>query len=885
MTDNTDDLNAAHWRNVQQVFHDASALPALQRRPYVERIADGDTEFAEQVMTMLDEDLRADSLLDRGLADVATRLLDDSTARAIPSGDFGPYRLVRPIGEGGMAVVYLAERADLGSTAAVKLLNQAWMSPARRDRFASEQRTLAQLNHPGIAHLYDAGALPDGTPWIAMEYVDGAPLTTYCRAQPRSLGARLQLFRDICEAVQHAHGHLIVHRDLKPSNILVLADGRVKLVDFGIAKQLAPDGDNSAATRTGLQMMTPAYAAPEQLRGEPTGVHTDVYALGVVLYELLTGRLPFDLSGRTSGEIETLILTSEPAKPSVAARGEAHGADAGHDAWADLDVLVLTAMHRETNRRYRTVDALLRDVDHFLKQEPLEARPDSAAYRLDKFMRRHRAPLIAGVAAAALIVALSTLYAVRVRDARDAAVTEAERAERIQRFTLGLFEGGNESSEPADSLRAVTLVERGVVDAATLGSEPLVQAEMFQTLGSIFQRLGRLDRSDSLLQRALTVRRAIAAEHPDVARSLVALALLRADQTRLPEAEQLVRAGLALSRRVRPAGHRDVAVATTALGRVLEERAAYADAITVMTEALELHTAIDPGSPDVAAAATQLGNDYFYVGDYAHADSMFNRSLMVARNLYGKRHPLVADALINIGAVHFQRGEWKDAERYDRDGLAIIQRVYGDSDPRTAAALTMLGRTLVAEEKFDEAFPLVRNALAIRERVFGAVSPQAASTVNELGIMALRAKKFDDADAYFARNANIYRAVYKGPHNLLGTALANRGSVYMARGDNVSAEKYYRDALSVFGKTLPDTHLDIGIARIKLGRALLRQHRFADAERESATGLSILLAQTSPATSWVRNARSDLAAVYDSLGQQPKALAMRAAMADTVKKP
>ena len=885
MTDHIAEMDADRWQRVQHVFHEASALAPEARKAFVETAADGDAAFVSQVMTMLHEDVRGDSLLDRGLADVATRLLDDAALAAIPTGDFGPYTLVRPIGQGGMAVVYLAERTDLGSNAAVKLLNHAWLSPARRDRFASEQRTLAQLNHPGIAHLYDAGALSDGTPWIAMEYVDGLPLTAYAREHALPLDARLQLFREICEAVQHAHGHLIVHRDLKPSNILVKSDGRVKLVDFGIAKQLVQEGEVDAATRTGLQMMTPAYAAPEQVRGEPTGVRTDVYALGVVLYELLAGRLPFDVTGHTPGELESMILTSDPPKPSVAASTGTQGASASRASWADLDVLCLTAMHRDAARRYRSVDALLRDVDHYLKREPLDARPDSVGYRLGKFFLRHRVPLLAGSAAAALIIALSALYAVRIRDARDAAVTEAGRAQRIQRFTLGLFEGGNDSSEPADSLRAVTLVERGVVDAATLASEPVVQAELYQTLGSIFQRLGRLDRADSLLQLSLAARRAIGAEHPDVARSLVALGLLRADQTRLPEAEQLVREGLALSRRVRPAGHRDIAVATSALGRVLENRAAYADAITVMKEALTLHTVIDPTSPDVAAAATQLGNDYFYAGDYANADSMFHRSLTVARDLYGERHPLVADALINIGAVHFQRGEWKEADRYDRDGLAIIQRVYGDNDPRTAAALTMLSRTLVAEEKFGEAFPLARQALAIRERVFGTVSPQAASTVNELGIMALRAKKYDDADAFFARNADIYRAVFKGPHNLLGTALANRGSVYMARGDNVNAERLFREALDVFGKTLPDKHLDIGIARIKLGRSLLRQRRFTDAERESAAGLGILLAQTSPATSWVKNARGDLATVYDSLGQQPKARAMRAALADTVKQP
>jgi serine/threonine-protein kinase len=431
-------------------------------------------------------------------------------------------------------------------------------------------------------------------------------------------------------------------------------------------------------------------------------------------------------------------------------------------------------------------------------------------------------------------------------------------------------------------LRAVTLVERGVVEAATLAAEPVVQAELYQTLGGIFQKLGRLDRADSLLQWSLVRRRAIAPAHPDVARSQVALGLLRVEQTRLPEAEQLVREGLALSRRVRAPGHRDIAVAMSALGRVLEERGAYTDAITVMREALRLWHAQGELSPDVAAAATQLGNDYFYAGEYVSADSLFRLSLDVGRQMYGAQHPLVADALINLGAVRYQRADYAAAERYDRDGLAIIQRVYGPDDPRTAAAMTMLGRALVAEERFDEANQLVQHALAIRERVYGPVSPRVASTVNELGIMAFRRKRLDEADAYFARNADIYRAVYREPHNLLGTAIANRASVFSARGDYTGAERLYHEALGIFAKTLPATHLDIGIARVKLGRALLRQRRFLDAEHESAAGLAILLAQTSPATSWVRNARGDLAIVYDSLGQPAKAAQLRATIADTV---
>ncbi len=875
-------LDAVQWARAQQLFHEASALPADAWDAYLAQQTSSDTSLRARVLAMLTEDAHHGSLLDDGLAAVAHAVLTDAGASLPSQTEFGPYRLLRKIGEGGMAVVYLAERQDLGSTAAVKLLHDPWLSPARRQRFASEQRTLAQLNHPGIAHLHDAGELPDGTQWIAMEYVDGESLTTFCRTHTLSLDARLQLFREVCDAVQHAHGHLVIHRDLKPSNILVRSEGRVKLLDFGIAKHLEPTDSDVSRTRTGLQLMTPAYAAPEQLRGEATGVTTDVYALGVVLYEMLAGKVPFDITGRTPGESEAMILTAVPERPSVAARASTHAADASAASWEDLDVLCFTAMHREASRRYRTVDALIRDIDHYRRKEPLEARPDSTIYRLGKFVRRHRGALTATAGVLSLLMATGVLSASRIRDARDAAIIEADRAQRIQRFTLSLFAGGTESSEPGDSLRAVTLVERGVVEAATLGAEPVVQAELYQTLGGIFQKLGRLDRADTLFQQALRSRRRLAADHPDVARSLVAIGLLRVEQSRLPEAEQLVRDGLALSQRVRPAGHLDIAVATTALGRVLEERATYADAITVMREALRLHTAIAPISPDVVTAATQLGNDFFYAGDYDGADSLFRQSMTVARALYGDRHPLVADALINLGAVRFQRAEYAEAERFDRDGLKIIQFVYGPEDPRTASALTMLGRALVAQTRFTEAVPLVKQALAIQERVYGRVSPKVASTVNELGIMALREKKFDDADAYFARNADIYRAVFKRPHNLLATALANRGSVFAARGDNIQAERYIRDAIGVFGQTVAPTHVDIGIARVKLGRVLMRQGKFSDAERESAAGLDILVPQMSPAASWLKNARSDLVQIYDSLGQTAKATAMRVAQADTV---
>jgi eukaryotic-like serine/threonine-protein kinase len=287
-----------------------------------------------------------------------------------PFRQLGSYRITRVLGEGGMGVVHLAEREDLGTCVAIKVLRDAWVSPTRRARFATEQRTLGQLNHRFIARLYDAGTLDDGTPWFAMEYVEGMPLCEYCDHAGHSLQQRLLLFRDVCEAVQHAHQHLVVHRDLKPSNILVTTDGRVKLLDFGVAKHLDPLESPVDQARTILRWMTPAYAAPEQVRGEPPGVHTDVYSLGVILYELLTGRRPCDLSDRTPVEGARIVVEEEPSKPSQVASGERPSL-AGKAAWKDLDVLCLTAMHKDVQRRYATVDALRSDVERFVGGEPL----------------------------------------------------------------------------------------------------------------------------------------------------------------------------------------------------------------------------------------------------------------------------------------------------------------------------------------------------------------------------------------------------------------------------------------------------------------------------------------------------------------------------------
>ncbi|HEX2443766.1 MAG TPA: serine/threonine-protein kinase [Vicinamibacterales bacterium] len=880
-------MDEMRWSRVQALFHTALDRPPEERADLLRASCDGDEQLVADVLALIDADGAGAPWLDKGVGQAAAGIFTEIDASGFPQNAFGLYRIKHVLGEGGMGVVYLAEHSGIGSLAAIKILRDAWLSPARRDRFAAEQRLLAHLNHPSIALLHHADTLADGTPWFVMEYVEGVPLTEYCRTHGTSIEGRLELFRAVCEAVQHAHGHAVIHRDLKPSNILVRNDGTVKLLDFGIAKQLESVDATVDQTRTNLRLMTPAYAAPEQIRGERVGIHTDTYALGVILYELLTNRLPFDLSNRTPSEALSIVADAEPERPSAVARRAAAGDQAipraranGRTAWADLDVLCLTAMRKDPQRRYQTVEALIRDINHYFAGEPLEARPDSLRYRMGKFVRRHRSPVIAAAAALTIAVGLVVFYTVRLTTVRNLAVAEAERAQRIQRFMLSLFEGGDASAGPSEDLRVATLIDRGVQEARGLSAEPGVQAELYGALGEISQRLGNFTQADTLLQTALDQRRVLyGGDHPDVAASLVALGLLRADQAKYDDAERLARSGLEQAKRLLPPDHPEVAAATAAVGHVLVERGTYAQATVVLDEAVRLYSARQSTSPELADALYELSNAHFYQGHWADAESLTKRVLAMHQTIYGARHPHVADDLVNLGAIQHEQGRYKEAERYYRDALTIIRSWFGPDHHRTGSSLTMLGRNLVRQQRFDEADALLEQALAIQERVFGPDHPRVASAVNDLGAVALQRDAFDDAEAAFRRMAGIYRKTYPKGHYLVGIAVSNLASVYLARKEYAEAERLFRDAIKIYRETLSDEHLNTGIARVKLGRSLLRQGRHAEAETELAGGYEILKKQTASSVSWQVSAREDLVAVYDALRQPDKAAGMRAEIA------
>jgi tetratricopeptide (TPR) repeat protein len=855
-------VNNARWERIQAVFHDAASHPETEWHALLASTCEDDESLKIEVFNMLQADKETGGLLGRDINDLARELVSAETD-LIPLFEFGSYRLTgKKLGEGGMGSVWVAQRKDAGNLVAVKFLVHAGLSPARRESFAREIRTLAKLKHPFIARLYDAGTLEDGTPWFAMEYVVGEPFKTWCQRE-RMIAGQLRLFRLICEAVQYAHGQEIIHRDLKPSNILVEADGTPRLLDFGIARELRVQEDLPDRTRPGLRMMTPEYAAPEWIEDGTLGFFTDVYSLGVILYEMLT-RKPRSLGPGGAGAVE---------RPSVPGRlSFPEGGFLGNStAWTDLDMLYLKATHRDVSQRYQSVEALLRDVNHYLRGEPLEARPDSFRYRVGKFVARNRRVVFAASVGSALLIGLLIAFAMRLAKARNAELAEAARTMRVEQFMLNLFEGGDKTVGPSNDLRVVALLDRGVKNAQELNHDPAIQAEVYETLGGIYEKLGNFPSANRLLQSAFEERRSVfGSDSTQVAESMVALGILQAGEANLADAEKNIRAALAiLTRRLQP-GDPALYRAQMALGKVLNERGQYKEAITILAEVVQREP-IHGGETRAGTALTELADAHFYLGHYAISTGLNQRALEADERAYGSHHPRAAGDLVNLGNIQSQVGHYVEAERYYRRAMEIDQAWYGKDHPDTADATTYVAQAEMYQGRYAEASPLLEEALASMERVYGKNHPRVALVLNVLGSVHQKLGKLSQAESEEKRTVEIYRSAYGDKHWMTAVALGNLASVYLEKRQYHRAEPIFRDVIQRFTEAQSANHLNTGMARIKLGRTLLSEQRYTEAEKETLAGYEIVRRQSRASVSWLNAARRDLVKIYHALNEPDKA--------------
>lgn len=735
----------------------------------------------------------------------------------------GPYRILREIGRGGMGAVYLAERDDeqYRMQVALKLVPLGMNSEHALRLFREERQILASLQHPHIARLLDGGVTADGLPWFAMEYVVGQPIDEYCDIHGLSVKARLELFCTACDAVQYAHRNLVVHRDLKPSNILVDEGGGVKLLDFGIAKLLAR-GDTSAKvplTRAGVQMMTPEYASPEQLRGEPVLTASDVYSLGVLLYKLLTGRHPYSLSDVPPHEVARTVIQAQPERPSIVVSraipgeifsGRVIGARGitperlRRHLRGDLDTIVLKALRKEPERRYTSAHALAEDIRRHLTERPVSARPDTWGYRTGKFVRRHWVGAAVVTGLVLLLISFSTVTAVqsgRIRAQAENIARERDRGEQASSFLMDLlsradpYRAGGSTSTPREVLDTVAArAER------ELEHHPELRARMLASLGHTYWAQGHYEPARRLLESAVAIQREIQGEdHPDVAGTMNLLGLVMRQQGDFLAAEPLYRQVLATRRRHRGNSHPDVARTLNGLALTLRNQGEYSEAETLLREALaidEKHRVEDPVG--LAGTLNALGHVLREKGDLAAAESLYRKSLALRRTALGEEHPDVAHSLANVAIALRDQGDYAGAEPLFREALVRTRKILGDDHPDIGVTTGNLAELYRARDELVTAETLYREALRHERRVL------------------------------------------RVGHHRIGITLEGLGSVLLERGDPAAAEPLLREALLIHRQALRAGHWKIAEAESILGTTLSELGRFEEAEPLLSAGYTTL---------------------------------------------
>lgn len=792
-------IDPATWQKLSNLLDECLAQPTAERSAWVANLG---PEHAD-VVPMLRQSLASEAGAGEDFLSTLPRL-GGSISNLELGERVGPYRILSPIGRGGMGVVYRAERDDgkFGQRVAIKVLSAGLNSPTFAERLQQEYRILARLEHPNIARLFDAGTSADGLPYFVMEYVEGIPIDRFCEERALAVNERLRLFLRVCDAVQLAHEKLIVHRDLKPDNILVTGQGTPKLLDFGIAKVLTETPAGNEAT---LIAMTPEYASPEQIRGEPIGTATDVYSLGSVLYKLLTGVAPHQLRGKSPAESVRVICEQEPPKPSHLNRALGE----------DEDNILRMALSKEPAGRYRSVEQFAADIERHLENRPVLARPAGAAYRVRKYIRRHR--LGAGVAAGAvaLLAAFAVLQAAELRRI----TRERDRADRVTQFMTGMFNVSDPGEARGNSVTAREILDRASREIDTgLARDPELQAQMMAVMGRVYGNLGLYRRAEPLLARTVDLRRrTLGSEDPQTlnAMDLVTLNLNR--QGRYPEAEKLQREILELRRRSLGADHPETLRSMSGLATTLMLEGHYPEAEKMHREALAAQRRV-LGAENLESlrSMTSLANTLNREGHFPEAEKLQTEALDLQRRVLGPEHPETVGSMGNLAATLSREGRYPEAEKLQRETLDLRRRIVGPEHPDALIAMTDLASTLKREHQFAEAEKLEREALEIQRRVLGPEHPSTLTSMNNLASTLNLEGRYSEAEALLRAALDIKRRVLGPAHPETLRSMVNLGMSLLRQGHGAEAEKLEREALETRRRLLGPEHPDVALSSYNL---------------------------------------------------------------------
>jgi non-specific serine/threonine protein kinase/serine/threonine-protein kinase len=690
---------------------------------------------------------------------------------ATPESKFiGPYKLLRRLGEGGMGQVWLAEQIEpVQRQVAIKLIRVGRYDDDILQRFRSERQSLAMMDHPSIAKVFDAGATPDGQPYFVMEYVPGVAITRYCDDKRLTIRRRLELFFRVCEGVQHAHQKAIIHRDLKPANILVTeVDGKPmpRIIDFGIAKAIGPQiSDETMMTRAGDWLGTPGYMSPEQAEGSvDIDTRTDVYSLGVILYVLLTGDQPFDMSQwkkQPFYEVMRQLREIDPLKPSTKIRKQdastlARLAQKRQDeprmlvrqVSGDLDCIVLKALEKDRNRRYATPLELGADVDRYLRNAPVSAHPAGFAYRTRKYARRHRVGVSVAAAGLVLLVGFAVAQAIELRKSRQ----QRDRADRISQFMTGIFKVPNPSEARGSTVTAREILDRASQQIGNnLDKDPQLQAQLMKTMAQTYAGLGLYGRSQDLTEHALAIQSSLFGErNRETLASESYLAQILRAQGHLPEAEKSLQNTIKVQRQVLGPNDPDTLASMDRLGYVYANEARHADAENVFRQTLNAERKVlGPDDPQTLSTLNELAEILTPEARYAEADQIYGELIAAQERTLGPDHPSTLLSMSHAAENLEEEGRLPEAEKLYSEVIAAQRRVLGPEHPQTLRAMTMLGLTLAKEGRYSEADKLQTQVIEIKSRVLG---PTHNSTLQSMEMEALglsRERRYADSEKIF----------------------------------------------------------------------------------------------------------------------------------------
>ncbi|HKQ81834.1 MAG TPA: serine/threonine-protein kinase [Steroidobacteraceae bacterium] len=825
-----------------------------ERSAFIRAACGSDETLISQVMLALDEEA----------AEPAPAQY--STPQSWENERLGPYRILRLLGSGGMGEVYLAERADeeYQQRVAIKVVRNTAFSSQIQARLRMERQILASLQHPNIARLLDGGRAPDGRPYLVMEYIEGEAIDAYCDRHRLDVDARIEIIRTVCSAVHYAHQNLVVHRDLKPNNILIMADGTPKLLDFGIAKLLETrhSPQTLAVTHMDYRMMTPAHASPEQVRGEVITTASDIYVLGVLVYELLCGRKPYDLVGTRLSELERIVCEQDPVPPSArlarTASESPHYADEIAACRAatvprlikklrgDLDNITLMAMRREATRRYGSAQELANDLAHHRNGMPVLAAPDRWSYRTLKFVRRNAL----GVSFAATAVILLMLFAIitsiqanHVRRERDVAAAERLRAEQVSSFLVELFELSDPSHSRGNEVTARELLDVGAHRISSgLDGEPRTRALLLGTIGRVYSSLGLYAESVQMLEETVAARtRLYGPQHLEVAdaRSQLGEALLHQDK--FDRAQKELQAALELQTKLAGATAIDVAPTLGRLAHLAELRGLFDAAQKLYEESMRIYRLHGrERDPEATSLLSDMAGLYVYRGDYAQGERLYRSALNTAREKLGSDHPQVAAQSVNLAATLQAQGKLEEAGPLFVDALHIFDKVLGPTHPSSLDARANYGRYLQQRGDYAAAGNVFAEVLAADQRIRGAQHAFVGHDHVNLGLALLDQNKPAAAREHFQAALDIYQAALPSDHPFVASALSGLGQSLSMEGQFAAAEKHLRRATEIASRSLPANSPQLATARSELGIALLGQHRVADATPLLQQSYSIL---------------------------------------------